>query len=260
MSYTDIQVEKRDSAGLIILDRPTKMNAISKKLMAEVETAITDFNDDADVSGIVITGSAKAFSTGADLSEAVEVVSVKENVAYSGLWRRMTNAIELSPKPVIAAIEGFCVTGGLETAMACDLRIAGRGSRFAITSAKIGSVAGAGGTQRLPRLVGVSRAKEMLFASRYVEAEEALAIGLITTLTETGEALDTALAEVKTYAKQGPLSLMWLKSAVNVGMGLDLGSALDYEAQLSARAFTTADKKEGMTAFLEKRPAVYRGE
>jgi enoyl-CoA hydratase/carnithine racemase len=259
VNYQEILVSFDGPCGLVTLNRPDKLNAISKLLMSEVASAISACNGEKDIRGIVITGSTKTFSTGADLEEAVAVRNPVEYRAYSQLWRNMLGSIERAPKPVIAAINGFCVTGGLELAMACDLRIASEGSKFAITSAKIGSVAGAGGTQRLPRLVGPANAKDMLFTSRFVDATEAFRIGLINRLVPTGTALEAAQEYVGLLTRQAPLSLAWLKQAVNTGMNTDLESALDFEASVSGAAFASADKEEGMRAFLEKRDPVFQG-
>ena len=161
--------------------------------------------------------------------------------------------------PAIAAIEGFCLTGGLEFALACDLRVAGKGASFAITSARIGTVAGAGGTQRLPRLVGHSKALELLFAAEPIAAAEAHRIGLINRLVETGGALTSALELAELYATRAPLSLAFAKRAVHRGMQMDLTSALEFEAMLAATIYTTDDRREGISAFLEKRVANFTG-
>jgi enoyl-CoA hydratase/carnithine racemase len=167
--------------------------------------------------------------------------------------------IENARKPVIAAINGFCLTGGHEVALACDVRVAGETARFGITSSKIGSVAGAGGTQRLPRTIGMERAKDMLFSADFIDAETAERIGLISRVVAPDRVLDEALARVDAYAARAPLSVWYAKMAVNRGMQMALPPALEFERHLTASLFTTADRIEGISAFLEKRDANFKG-
>jgi enoyl-CoA hydratase/carnithine racemase len=160
---------------------------------------------------------------------------------------------------LIAAIEGFCITGGCELALACDLRVAGAGASFAITSSRIGTVAGAGGTQRLPRVIGPARALEMLFSADPVPAEEAYRIGLVNRLVPTGGALAAAKEWATTYAQRAPLSLAFVKRAVYRGLQMDLDSGLELETFLVTTIYGTADKQEGISAFLEKRAPSFQG-
>jgi enoyl-CoA hydratase/carnithine racemase len=175
-------------------------------------------------------------------------------------WRRLNKAQEDNAKPTIAAIEGFCYTGGLELALACDLRVAAENATFAITSARIGTVAGAGGTQRLPRIVGTSNALEMLFAAEPVDAEHAFRIGLINKKVENGQALSEAKKMVELYSTRAPLSLRFVKRAVYAGMQMPLSEAIEFEGFMVNTIYNTDDKLEGISAFLEKRPARFRGE
>jgi enoyl-CoA hydratase/carnithine racemase len=257
--FSTIEVERDVPVGLIRLNRPDKYNAISTSMMAEVVDALAALETAPGIVGVLLCGSDRYFSTGADLDEALTVSTPQEYVAYNRSWRRLTSAVERLTKPVIACISGYCYTGGLELALACDIRVASDDATFAITSARIGSVAGAGGTQRLPRVVGPGRAKAMLFTAEPIDAHEADRIGLIDVLVPPGEVEEWARAQVEVFSRRGPLSLAWAKQAVNVGMNLDLESALDLEANLSARAFATEDKAEGMRAFLEKRAPVFKG-
>jgi enoyl-CoA hydratase/carnithine racemase len=175
------------------------------------------------------------------------------------LWRRFHRTLEELSKPVIAAIEGFCLTGGFELTLACDLRIAGEGSSFGITSSKIGTVPGSGGTQRLPRIVGVSNALEMLFSGDPIDAAHAQRIGLINRLVPKGQALQAAKDLVGHYATRAPLSHKLMKRAVYAGMQMDQGSAIEYEAFIVTSIYQTRDRLEGINAFLEKRPARFEG-
>lgn len=258
-SYTTITARIERNAGVIVLNRPQKHNAINTTMMREVVAALNSFDRYDAVRAVVLTGSEVAFSTGADLEEALSVSSPAEYLRYNRSWRALTYAIEHHSMPVIAAISGHCITGGLEVALCCDYRIAADHSRFAITSSKIGSVAGAGGTQRLPRLIGLARAKDMLFTARFVDAAEALHFGLVGQVVPRGDVMAAAFDLVATYAGNAPLSLALCKVAVNTGIDTDLESALDLEASLSAQTFATEDRAEGMSAFLEKRVAIFHG-
>jgi enoyl-CoA hydratase/carnithine racemase len=260
MSYSVVNVKVEGSAGIIQLNRPAKHNALSFDLLKELARAITELEQESAVRGIVLTGSDRAFSTGADLNEALTVDTAAKYLPYNRLWRDVTYRMEHSFKPIVAAISGYCVTGGLEGALAADIRYCTEDAQFAITSSKIGSVAGAGGTQRLPRLVGKSTAMELLFTSRFFDAAYAEKIGLVSKVVPNGGVLAAACELVDEFALRGPLSITWMKTAVNSGMNLDLDSGLDLEAALSSAAFSTKDKAEGMSAFLQKRTPVFTGE
>jgi enoyl-CoA hydratase/carnithine racemase len=259
MHYETIKVEIDGPSGTITFNRPDKLNAVSFGVLRDLGAALAELEDDAQVRGIILTGSDKAFSTGADLSEAVTVDTNVKFISYSRLWRGVTYAMEHSRKPVIAAVSGHCLTGGLELALACDLRLAAENAVFGITSSKIGSVAGAGGTQRLPRLVGPAVAMEMLFTARFLDAQEAVAVGLVNRVVTGQTVLEAARELVEVFATRGPLSLAWMKLGVHAGLNIDIESGLDLESVLAAMAFTSKDKVEGMTAFLEKRAPVFRG-
>lgn len=260
MTYQTILTRTERSAFVIQLNRPDRRNAVSEQMMDDIMAACTQAADTPGAAAIVITGGTDYFSAGADLNEAFEVKSAHEGRRYFSHWHRLNQTLEESSKPVIAAIEGFCMTGGLELALAADLRIAGEDATFAITSARIGTVAGAGGTQRLPRVVGTARALEILFAAEPVDADHALRIGLINQRTAKGCALAEALKLADHYATRAPLALAFVKRAVHRGMQMDLASALEFETMLVTTVYGTRDKAEGISAFLEKRPAKFTGE
>jgi enoyl-CoA hydratase/carnithine racemase len=234
MAYETITTAKEGPAFIITFNRPEKRNAISTVVMDEMMHAAAAAEADDEVRGIIVTGGEKFFSAGADLNDA-------------------------HAKAVIAAVEGFCMTGGCEFALACDLRIAAEDSSFAITSARIGTVAGAGGTQRLPRIVGTARALEIMLAAEPIDADAAYRFGLVNELTPKGGALARAKEIVDLYATRAPLSHAFIKRVVYNGMQMDLTSALDYEAFVVTSIYETEDRKEGIGAFLEKRPATFKG-
>ena len=258
MSST-VEIARDDAACVITLNRPDKRNAVSVEMMRAIAGAVKAAEDDVRAAAVIITGGTKFFSAGADLNEALAVKSSPQAIAYFSEWHRLTATLEGLTKPVIAAIEGFCITGGLELALACDLRIAGAGASFAITSAKIGTVAGAGGTQRLPRLIGIPNALELLFSADAIDSDEAMRIGLINRLVPQGEALAHAKAQARVYQERGPLSLSLVKQAVYRGTQMDLASAIQFETMLVTAIYGTEDKNEGISAFLEKRRPTFRG-
>jgi enoyl-CoA hydratase/carnithine racemase len=259
MSYATISLAFDQSAAIITLKRPERRNAISLQMMEEIVDACAQVEAEAHARTLIVTGGPDFFSSGADLTEALAVKTLADGRKFFGSLHRLNNALETLSKPVIAAIEGPCMTGGCELALACDLRVAGSGATFAITSSRIGTVAGAGGTQRLPRIVGMANAMAMLFSGDPIDADEALRIGLINRKTERGAALDHARALAAIYAERAPLSLAFAKLAVRRGMQMDIGAAIDFETALASGIYCTEDKQEGISAFLEKRKPTFRG-
>lgn len=259
MSYETILVAQDGPSCVITLNRPDRRNAVSLRMMDELLDAGHAAEKDPSVRAVIITGGEKFFSAGTDLNEALQVRSGNDGARYFGAWHRLTRGLEKLDRPVIAAIEGFCVTGGCELAMACDLRVAGRGSTYGITSSRIGTVAGAGGTQRLPRLVGPAKALELLFSAESIDAEEAHRIGVVNRVVDKGGALAAAKAMAGVYAERAPLSLAFAKRAVYRGLQMDLDSGLEFETFLVSPIYGTADKQEGISAFLEKRTASFKG-
>ena len=251
--------EQRGVAMVLTMNRHDKYNALSNELLTAIGDTVKALDQHDDVRAIILTGTDKFFSTGADLKSALEATNLSNTQTMLSYFDHCNRAIERSRKPVIAAINGFCLTGGLEVALACDIRIAGSGSKFGVTSSKIGSVAGAGGTQRLPRTVGMENAKDLLFSADFIDAATALRIGLVSRVVDPEKVMDTALDRAEAYAARAPLSVWYAKMAVNTGMQMDLEPALEFERHLTGSLFTTEDRSEGMSAFLEKRDAVFKG-
>ena len=256
----DTILTSRDGASLVItLNCPDRRNAFSIQMMKEVAEACHEAEKDPAIRAVIVTGGLKYFSAGADLNEAMAIKTTADGVAYMTNWETLNNAIERLTKPVIAAIEGFCMTGGWEFVMACDIRIAAENATFALTSSRIGTVPGAGGTQRLPREIGIGRALEILFSAEPIDAKEAYRIGAVNRIAPVGGALDAAKDMVKIYEKRAPLSLAYAKRAVRAGMQMDLTSGIEFERFLVTAIYNTADKNEGIGAFLEKREAKFTG-
>jgi len=254
-----VLVERRDPVALLTLNRPHKHNALSLDVLRRLRGAVEDLGAAPEVRAIVLRGGERAFSTGMDLEELAGRTAIADTRHALQVFGDTNAAIERCPKPVIAAIAGFCVTGGLELALACDLRIAADNARFGISSARIGTVAGAGGTQRLPRLVGPAHAKDLLFSAEPIDAAEALRIGLVNQVVPLGQEVEAALARARLYAQRAPLSLGFAKTAVNVGLTMPLDAALAFEMGLTAQLFTTEDRAEGLAAWRERREARFRG-
>lgn len=255
-----VLVERHGSSAIVRMNRPEKHNALSRELFHAIDAALARLDDEPAVRGIVLTGGDKVFSTGGDLKEALAIGSVEDTRKWLELFRRVNARIESTGKPVVAAIHGYCVTGGLEMALACDIRVAADDAQFGITSSRIGTVAGAGGTQRLVRLIGPEWTKELLFSGELIDAATALRIGLVSEVVPPERALQRSLERLESYARRAPLSVAYAKAAVNNGAEMPLEYALAYERQLTTTLFTTADRKEGQQAFLEKRPPQFKGE
>jgi enoyl-CoA hydratase/carnithine racemase len=259
MAEAPVLVERRGAIALLTLNRPDKHNALSLALLARLETLMRELGDDASVRVIVISGNPRCFSTGMDLDDLGEVRAVADTQRVLGRARDANAAIERCPRPVIAAIAGWCLTGGLELALACDIRVAADTARFGVTSARIGTVAGMGGTQRLPRLIGPGRAKEVLFSAEPVDAAEAFRLGIVNRVVPAGQEVEAALQMARLYATRAPLSLWFAKTAVDVGLTMPLDAALAFEIGLTTQLFTTEDRAEGLRAFHERREPKFRG-
>jgi enoyl-CoA hydratase/carnithine racemase len=259
MAYNTIHVGRDGSACIITLNRPARKNAFNTEMKQEMLAALGEAETDPAVRAVVVTGAPDYFSSGQDLNEALAASRPTEVRHMLNSWNRLNDAVERLDKPVFAAIEGFCLTGGFEFILACDIRVAGEGASFAITSSRIGTVAGAGGTQRLPRIVGEGRALEILFSAEPIDAAEAYRIGLVNKLVPAGQALTKAKEMIQVYDQRGPLSLTLAKRAVRQGMQMDLRSAIDFENFIVTTVYSTEDKHEGIAAFLEKRQAHFEG-
>jgi enoyl-CoA hydratase len=252
-----ILVEKpSDGVGLIRLNRPKVLNALNSSVMSEIATALTAFSSDPSVRVVVLTGNEKAFAAGADISEmSAKTESAVLQDAGVRNWQAITNFA----KPLIAAVSGFVLGGGLELAMTCDIMIASESARFGQPEINLGIIPGAGGTQRLTRVVGKSLAMEMVLNARMLNALEALKLGLVSRVVPVETYLDHALELAKQIAARAPIAVQSAKKSVNVAFELSLSKGLEFERQHFAMLFDTADQKEGMNAFLERRRAKWQG-
>lgn len=257
--FASLKAEQSQGALVIRMHRPDSRNAISFQMMEELAAAVNQGGADKSAAAIIITGGDQFFSSGRDLRE-VAASDIGGAARAAALWRELTDTMQTCPKPVIAAIEGHCLTGGLELALACDLRIAGEGASFAITSARLGTLPGFGATQRLPRLIGAARALELLFLANPIGVEDALRIGLINRKTSAGGALAESRELARVLIERAPLSLAAVKQAVYGGAFMPLSEALDLEAALAAPLSRSSDRLEGIRAFAEKRKPHFKGD
>ena len=254
MAYETILVETRNAVGLITLDRPKALNALCAQLIEELNCALDGFEADAGIKAIVVTGSMRAFAAGADISEMRD----KDFIAvtthdFIEPWERITRL----RKPVIAAVAGYALGGGCELAMMCDIIIAAEGAKFGQPEITLGTIPGSGGTQRLTRAVGKSKAMDMILTGRMMDAEEAERSGLVSRVVPADTLLDEALALAGKIAEMSAPALAMAKDAVNRAFETSLAEGVRFERRLFQSTFATDDRREGMAAFVEKRPAVF---
>lgn len=256
VSYENILVETRDAVGLITLNRPKAMNALNSHLMAELTEALDKFEADDSIGAIVLTGSDKAFAAGADIKEMkgkTYMEAYAENFITAG-WERITRC----RKPVIAAVAGYALGGGCETAMMCDFIIAGDNAKFGQPEITIGTIPGAGGTQRLTRLIGKSKAMDMCLTGRMMDAEEAERAGLVSRVVPVDQLVEEALKAAAKIASFSRPIVMMAKDAVNTALETTLDQGMKVERRLFHSTFAVEDQKEGMAAFAEKRKPEFK--
>ncbi|HAM80461.1 enoyl-CoA hydratase [Ornithinibacillus bavariensis] len=246
--------------ALVKLNRSDAANALSKALLDELNVMIDRVNQDKTIHCVIVTGSGeKAFCAGADLKErrGMSDDQVIETVSYIGKTISKLEAMEV---PVIAALNGVAFGGGLELALACDIRIAADDIKLGLTETSLAIIPGAGGTQRLPRLIGLGRAKQLIYTAKAISAEQALTYGIVEEIISKNDLLEATISLAKSIAKNGPIALRMAKSAINQGMQVDLPSGLVIEHECYKQTIPTKDRVEGLEAFREKRLPVYRGE
>ena len=251
-----------DDLGIVLLglNRPEAKNALGRCLMDEFRSALAELRFDPSVRVVVLHSLVPgAFCAGADLKERAAMAPPEVAAFVHGLRSGFTELEDL-PMPVIAALEGAAFGGGLELALAADLRVAGAEARMGLVETALAIIPGAGGTQRLPRLIGASRAKELIFTARRFDAAEAGRLGLVDRVVPAGSALDAALALAREILPNGPVALRMAKLAVNRGLELDRDSGLAFEQACYAQVIPTKDRLEGLAAFKEKRRPQYKGE
>jgi enoyl-CoA hydratase len=258
MEYKTILYEKKEGIGTITLNRPKSMNALNSVVFKELGHVLAEIEGDNEVKVVIITGSEKFFAAGADITELENIFTPVDAYRFLKEAQTAINRFEDLEKPIIAAISGLALGGGCELTMACDLRIAAENAMFGQPEIKIGVIPGGGGTQRLPRLVGVTKAKELLYTGDFIDANEAHRIGLVNKVVPVASLMDEARKMALKIARQPGVTLKMTKIAVNGGLNMDLKSAMAYEARCFEILFSTEDQKEGMKAFVEKRKPVFK--
>ena len=258
MSREMLRLEVQDAVAVVTIDRPEKRNALNAKVRQELIEALDQLREDGRARVVVLTGAGeKAFVAGADVAEFSERETEEQRAAMTG--RRVFDEVAMFPKPVIAMINGFALGGGCELALACDLRIAADTARLGQPEINLGLIPGGGGTQRLPRLVGVGQAMRLVLSGEIIDASEALRIGLVDQVFPADELTDRALGVARSMAAKSPVALRAAKAAIRAASEMPLPAGIAHETELFLSCFGSADGREGVSAFLEKRPPDFRG-
>jgi enoyl-CoA hydratase len=257
-NYETIAVEKRDNIAILTINRPDKLNSLNSKVHLEGVGALDELRADENVRVVVITGAGeKSFIAGADISEFAGKTPVTQRGSF--LERTLFNSIDAFPKPIIAMINGFCLGGGCELALACDIRLASAKARFGQPEINLGIIPGGGGTQRLTKLIGEGKSMEMILTGDMIDAQTALDLGLINHVFAPEELETKTLEMANKIAEKSPIALQMAKEAVKLASRSNLDEGLRREIDLFAICFSTEDKEEGVAAFLEKRKPVFKG-
>jgi enoyl-CoA hydratase len=257
MDYETVIASKEGRVGTITLNRPEALNALNTKMVAELISALGEFEKDEEVRCVVIAGNDRAFSAGADIKEMADMTAVQMVMGehFFPLWDKVGRY----PKPIVGAITGYALGGGLELAMSLDVLIASETAQLGQPEINIGVIPGGGGTQRLTRAVGKSKAMEMILSDRRIGAEEAKSLGLVSRVVPREACVEEAKKVAAEIAKKSPVAVKLAKMAINKAFEMGLSEGLDFERELFYMLFSTEDAKEGMRAFLEKRAPEFRG-
>lgn len=254
-----VTLEIQDGIAVIQFTRSEAANALSVQMLHEINEVLEEVHYNRSIRAVIVTGAGeKAFCAGADLKErkGMNEEETRKTIALIG---KTVNHFEALAQPVIAAINGVAFGGGLELALACDIRMASSTAKLGLTETALGIIPGAGGTQRLPRLIGIGKAKELIYTARRLSAEEAYRYGIIEHIVEPQELLNQAKILAREIGKNAPLSLIQAKTAINQGMQTDISTGLEIESLAYSRLLQTEDRLEGLKAFQEKRSPVYHG-
>ncbi len=254
--YQTIRYEKQDNIAILTIDRPEALNALNSTVIGELEQAISEVENDASLGCLILTGAGRSFVAGADIGEQKPL-----DLAAGRKWGQRGSAllrrIEKLEIPTIAAVNGFALGGGCELALACDIILASEKAKFGQPEVGLGITPGFSGTQRLPRRVGVAKAKELIFSGKMIRADEAEKIGLANAVYAPEALMEGAMEMARSFTKNAPIAVKYSKACIDRGMQMDIDDGIAVENELFAMCFATADQKEGMTAFLEKRPAKF---
>jgi enoyl-CoA hydratase len=261
MDFKNIIYKKESGIARMIINRPEKRNALNRVARLEMIAALEDTRGDSAVKVLIISGAGgKSFIAGSDLTELSKFTPLKMEEFMATIAQQFYTRFEQLDKPVIAMIDGLCLGGGLELAMACDIRIASDSSRFGQPETFIGIIPGGGGTQRLPRLVGLGKAKELIFTGDTIDAAEALRLGLVNQICSSDALEEIVISMAQRMIRQSSLAIKWAKKAINIGQETSLSVGLGYEALAECLVMSSKDAGEGMAAFFEKRKPQFKGE
>ena len=251
-----VKLEKQDHIAIVTINRPEALNALNTQVITDLSAVLDDVQADDNIYVAIITGEGRSFVAGADIAEMRDLGAYPAKVFLSHGSRTFLK-LENLKKPTIAAINGFCLGGGCELAMSFDIILASEKAKFGQPEVGLGITPGFSGTQRLPRRVGVAKAKELLFSGKMISAAEAEKIGLVNAVYPAEELMNATLEMAKSFTKNAPVAIKYVKASVDRGMQMDIDGGIALENELYAMCFATEDCKEGLTAFLEKRPATF---
>lgn len=258
MAYKNLIIKKKEGIATIKINRPKVLNALNQETITEITNAVIELEKDSKIKVAILTGEGKAFIAGADITAMANMTPL-EAKEFAELGHNMLNTIENSRLPFIAAVNGYALGGGCETLMACDIVIAGKSAKLGQPEINLGVHPGFGGTQRLPRLVGRMKAKELLLTGRNIDAEEAHNIGLVNMVVDDDKLMETAEKIAGKIASKSSIQTSFIKALVNKGVDIDLSTANSLEISYFSSSFSTYDQKEGMKAFLDKRKPTFKG-
>ena len=258
MSWKNITLNQKETIAIVTLNRPKVLNALNTETLNELYEVFTQLDSDTGIRVIIITGSGKAFIAGADISE-MNTYTPDEARAFSQLGHKTMDAIQNTGKPVIAAVNGFTLGGGLELALACDIIIASENAVLGLPEVNLGLIQGFGGTQRLPRLVGKARAKELIFTGEALKAQRACEIGLVNRVVSQEDLLPEVKKMAQVISKKGPVALTLAKKVIESGYDVPLPDGCNKEIDAFVESFSSQDRDEGIKAFLEKRKPSFTG-
>lgn len=255
--YQTIHYEKQDNIAIVTINRPEALNALNSTVITNLEQVVTTLENDRDIRCMILTGAGRSFVAGTDIGEQCSL-DLDGGRRWGQRGSALMRRIEKLEFPTIAAVNGFALGGGCELALSCDIILASEKAKFGQPEVGLGITPGFSGTQRLPRRVGIAKAKELIFSGRMIEADEAKEIGLVNVVYAPEALMDGALEMAKSFAKNAPIAVKYAKACIDRGMQMDIDGGIACENELFAMCFATADQKEGMGAFLEKRTAAFR--
>ena len=254
--YQTIKYTKEDAIGVLTIDRPEALNALNSTVISELEQLIGEVERDLELRALIITGAGRSFVAGADIGEQ-KPLTLDGGRRWGQRGSALMRRIEKLEIPTIAAVNGFALGGGCELALSCDIILASEKAKFGQPEVGLGITPGFSGTQRLPRRVGIGKAKELIYSGKMIKADEAEKIGLVNAVYAPEELLPGAIEMAKSFTKNAPIAVKYAKACIDRGMQMDIDDGIALENELFAMCFATQDQKEGMGPFLEKRPAVF---